>query len=438
MDVPALSFLEPQISSDDTAQELMAAAESWLQSRSGRFRRMPALLLNAYDEETRHQRSRAAGIVSLLGTLIAAVSYPMLYNSVPDMHRAVTVLFLCGALPFSLAVSVLVLLNPRPLLREVLLGLNGIINAGVLTYLFMATRDGAVELYVAAIFLLMLFSTVTVQLRFSVAVWVVAAMTAMYAVGVHGVHAFAPNIDRSLFAISLTAGIYMLIANWRMQGEQQRSFVLTLRERLRRHDLYQRNLELDELARRDALTGLANRRAYDDWLMNSWRQARGAGAALGLIVIDVDQFKAYNDFYGHPAGDSCLQTVARCLRDQLRGTSDHVARMGGEEFAVLLPGLSGGICADVAERLRTAVTALELPHLDNENGRIVTISCGAASLVASDATTPRDLVAAADAALYHAKQTGRNRVCLADAGPARRDAPVTGGPPMGSTATGLA
>jgi diguanylate cyclase (GGDEF)-like protein len=416
----------------------MAAAESWLQSRSRWFRRMPALLLNAYDEETRRQRCRAAGIVSLLGTLIALASYPMLYNSVPDMQRSVTLLFLCGAVPFSLAVSLLVLLNPRPLLREVLMGLNGVVNAGVLTYLFMATRVGAIELYVAAIFLLMLFSTVTVQLRFSVAVWAVAAMTAMYAAGLQGVQAFAPNIDRSLFAISLTAGIYMLIANWRMQAEQQRSFVLTLRERLRRHDLYQRNLELDELARRDPLTGLANRRAYDDWLMNSWRQARAAGGPLGLIVVDVDQFKAYNDFYGHPTGDNCLQTVARCLRDQLRGTSDHVARMGGEEFAVLLPGLGGLLCADVAERLRAAVAALELPHLDNENGRIVTISCGAASLQVGDATTPRDLVAAADAALYHAKQTGRNRVCLADAAPGRENAPVAGRPPMGSTATGHA
>jgi diguanylate cyclase (GGDEF)-like protein len=438
MDGPALSFLEPQISSDDTAQALMSAADSWLHGHSRRFRRMPPLLLVAYDDETRLQRSRAAGIVSLLGTLIALVAYPMLYNSVPDLHRPVNLLFLGGAVPFSLAVSLFVLLNPRPLLREVLLGLTGIVDAGVLTYLFIATRVDATELYVAAIFLLMLFSTVTVQVRFSVAVWVIATMTAMYAAGVQRVEASAPNIDRNLFLISLTAGIYMLIANWRMQAEQRRSFVLTLRERLRRHDLYQRNLELDELARRDALTGLANRRAYDDWLMNSWRQARAAAAPLGLIVIDVDQFKAYNDFYGHPAGDNCLQTVARCLRDQLRGTSDHVARMGGEEFAVLLPGLGGETCADVAERLRAAVTALELPHLDNENGRIVTISCGAASLVAGDATAPRDLVAAADAALYHAKQTGRNRVCLADAGPARQDAPAAGGPAMGSTATGRA
>jgi diguanylate cyclase (GGDEF)-like protein len=248
-------------------------------------------------------------------------------------------------------------------------------------------------------------------------------MMAMYAEGVRMVPASVPDLQMNLFLTSLISGVYMLMANWRMHTEQQRSFVLGLHERLRRQDLFQRNLELDELVRRDALTGLANRRAYDAWLRNSWRQARGTGASLGLIVIDVDWFKAYNDFYGHPAGDTCLQAIARCLRDQLRGTSDRVARIGGEEFAVLLPGLGGELCADVAERLRAAVATLELPHLDNEVSRIVTISCGAASLPTGEPMTQGDLVAAADAALYHAKQTGRNRVCLADAAPLQAGAP---------------
>jgi diguanylate cyclase (GGDEF)-like protein len=417
----------------------MVAAEQWLQRRAGWFPRLPTPLRAAYDRQTRHQRSRVAGMISLVGSVVALAFYPTLIVAVPDLHREVVALFLCGAVPASFAIAFLVLLDPPPLLREMLLGLAAIVDAGVLTYLFTATRTDATEIYVAGILLIMLFATVTVQLRFSVAVAVIAAIMAMYAEGVRSVHAVTPYLHSSLFLVSLTAGCYMLFANWRMQADQQRGFVLTLRERMRRRDLFQRNLELDELVRRDALTGLANRRAYDAWLLNSWRQARAAAAPLGLIVIDIDQFKAYNDFYGHPAGDSCLQTVARCLREQLRGTSDHVARMGGEEFAVLLPGLGGELCADVAERLRRAVAALELPHLDNEQGRIVTISCGAASLVAAEAVTPRDLVAAADAALYHAKQTGRNRVCLADAAPVREAAPATGGPPpLGSAASGLA
>jgi len=417
----------------------MVAAEQWLQRRAGWFPHLPPSLLAAYERQTRHQRSRVAGLISLVGSVVALAFYPTLSVAVPDLHHQVMTLFLFGAVPASFVVAFLVLLDPPPLLREMLLGLTAIIDAGVLTYLFTATRADATELYVAGILLIMLFTTVTVQLRFNVAVGVVAAIMAMYAEGTRSVHGATPYLNSSLFLVSLTAGCYMLFANWRMQADQQRGFVLALRERMRRRDLFQRNLELDELVRRDALTGLANRRAYDAWLLNSWRQARAAGASLGLIVVDVDQFKAYNDFYGHPAGDNCLQTVARCLRDQLRGTSDHVARMGGEEFAVLLPGLGGELCADVAERLRTAVAALELPHLDNEHGRIVTISCGAASLQAADSVAPCDLVAAADAALYHAKQTGRNRVCLADAAPGRDAAHVAGSPPhLGSAASGHA
>ena len=417
----------------------MSAAEQWLQRRAGWFPRLPPQLLAAYDRQTRHQRSRTAGIIGLVGTALSVAGYPALTLALPDRRHDVTTLYLCGAVPLSLATALLVLLDPRPLLREALLGLTIVVNAAVLTYLFAATKTDANSLYAACILLLMLFATVTVQLRFSVALAVTAAIVAMNAVGLHFARTTSPTLHPSLFLISLAAGGYLLFANWRMQVDQQRGFVLTMRERIRRRDLFQRNQELDELLRRDALTGLANRRAYDAWLLNSWRQARDAGAQLGLIVIDVDQFKAYNDFYGHPSGDTCLQTVARCLRDQLRGTSDHVARMGGEEFAVLLPGLRGELCADVAERLRAAVELLELPHLDNEQGRIVTISCGAASLVACEATTPRDLVAAADAALYHAKQTGRNRVCLADAAPAPQNTAAMGAPPpLGSAAAGHA
>jgi diguanylate cyclase (GGDEF)-like protein len=131
----------------------------------------------------------------------------------------------------------------------------------------------------------------------------------------------------------------------------------------------------------------------------------------------VDHFKSYNDFYGHPAGDACLQLVARCLSEQLRGSGDMVARVGGEEFAILLPDLRLETAGDIAERVRQAIEALELPHLGQGVGRVVTISCGACSLVPRRGMTVKDLFAAADCALYAAKQAGRNRVCLAEQPP---------------------
>jgi diguanylate cyclase (GGDEF)-like protein len=131
------------------------------------------------------------------------------------------------------------------------------------------------------------------------------------------------------------------------------------------------------------------------------------------VIIDIDKFKAYNDFYGHAGGDVCLQTVARCLREQLRGTSDFVARLGGEEFAALLPGLPLDVCGDIAERLRLAVLALELPHVGLGPGGLVTISAGVAAVAATQGTSAENVFAAADEALYAAKEAGRNRVGLA-------------------------
>jgi diguanylate cyclase (GGDEF)-like protein len=208
--------------------------------------------------------------------------------------------------------------------------------------------------------------------------------------------------------------LFAVFGAWRVETETRRSYALMLRERLKRRDLSHLNSELVELARRDPLTGLANRRAYEIAEAASWRSAERAGIAVGLVIIDIDHFKSFNDFYGHPAGDACLQAVARCLAEQVRGTADVVARVGGEEFAILLPDLTVDTAGDIAERVRHAVATLELPHLGCGPGRTVTVSCGACSLVPEPGTTPKDLFAAADAALYAAKQAGRNRVCLAE------------------------
>jgi diguanylate cyclase (GGDEF)-like protein len=223
--------------------------------------------------------------------------------------------------------------------------------------------------------------------------------------------------QNNLLLMAVVTGVYLMVANWRLERGMRRGYLLILRERLQRQDLSVRNLELDELARRDPLTGLANRRAYDAWLAAAWAQEgtsdRAAGGRLGLIVLDIDRFKAFNDFYGHAAGDNCLKTIAICLREQLRGTTDLIARLGGEEFVVLLPGLSAEVCADVAERMRLAVQRLELPHPGIGPHGMVSISAGVASHAVLPDSSPGHLFDCADSALYQAKLGGRNRVCVA-------------------------
>jgi diguanylate cyclase (GGDEF)-like protein len=188
-----------------------------------------------------------------------------------------------------------------------------------------------------------------------------------------------------------------------------------LRDRLERELLHTKaaletsNASLAALAYVDGLTGLFNRRYYEQALDRELQRARRLEAPLALLMLDVDHFKKYNDHYGHPAGDACLAKVGDAIRHGLRRPGDLAARYGGEEFVVLLPSTDLGGAAAVAEAIRGEVEGQALAHVDAPAG-IVTISVGVCVLVPSDADDAALLVGRADCALYRAKQAGRNRV----------------------------
>ena len=168
-----------------------------------------------------------------------------------------------------------------------------------------------------------------------------------------------------------------------------------------------------QAARSDFMTGVANRRHFEESLQRHFDRAAKNGRHLALIMIDADEFKAYNDLYGHPAGDKCLRALSTVFLATCR-PGDVVGRYGGEEFAILLPNTSARAAHAVANRLLTAVRDLRLKHAKRANG-IVTISVGVASLTPqSDRLTAVELLEAADRALYRAKKEGRDRVCHAD------------------------
>lgn len=182
--------------------------------------------------------------------------------------------------------------------------------------------------------------------------------------------------------------------------------------RIAKEHLKERNRELTLLATNDGLTGLANRRHFDDTLAREVQRAARGGTPVSLVLVDVDHFKRYNDRYGHVAGDDCLRQVAACLRKGLARPTDLAARYGGEEFAVLLPATGQVGARYVAERLRLAILELALPHAGNPGG-VVTISAGVHTFqpLPGLPADPGHLVAQADALLYRAKAGGRNRVC---------------------------
>ncbi|TSE29006.1 Response regulator PleD [Tepidimonas thermarum] len=180
---------------------------------------------------------------------------------------------------------------------------------------------------------------------------------------------------------------------------------------------------LRSLAFVDGLTGVANRRQFDERLATEWARAQRLGSALSLILVDVDHFKAYNDHYGHQAGDEALRRVAAALREQARRGTDLVARYGGEEFACLLPDTDLADARHLAEHMLEAVRLLAIPHRTGGASGVLSASFGVATRAgpAQPGWQPAALLGAADAQLYEAKRRGRAQVCAAALGDTAQD-----------------
>lgn len=172
----------------------------------------------------------------------------------------------------------------------------------------------------------------------------------------------------------------------------------------------------------DSLTRAFSRGFFDQFYQQEYARARRQGTKLALIMVDVDYFKAYNDSYGHPAGDKILITMVQALKASLMRSTDKLARYGGEEFAVILPDCAKPNAMAIAEHLRTAVLALRLPHRMSGNSDQITVSLGVSTLMPGDTCDAADLLNAADLALYDAKSHGRNCVQYRD--PQVRSAPT--------------
>ncbi|MGA1984389.1 MAG: diguanylate cyclase [Acidobacteriaceae bacterium] len=277
-----------------------------------------------------------------------------------------------------------------------------------------------IDIYFVALLLETFASNLILPLRVQHAALVTAACIAIYLGVLFGILGYVPPLQsRNMDACLSILALVSFSVRWNNELRDRRTFLLTARDRVHTQQLAWANRQLKELSYTDSLTGIPNRRYFNEVLQRSWNAAVAAGDSLGVLMIDVDRFKRYNDTLGHGAGDKCLCRIARALQFSVRVEMDSVARWGGEEFVAILPKASLEDTARVGERVRQAVEELQIAHPTNPEGAFVTVSVGIVCCGHPSVTMAPDvLLRAADRALYLAKSQGRNRVAEGTVGAA--------------------
>lgn len=372
-------------------------------ARTGGFLHFPAVLEQRFEADTRAQRCRELvlrGFIALLAfdsfLIIDYLALPEAFGVALVTRLSVTVL--------GLLTLIFISRDPPPVLREGSISAVVLAAAGAIVVVILARSNLLAKDYLYGMLLVPLLGVIVQRLRFRYAVAV--------SIGCVALHGFAMwNMEALTLPSQLMAGLQMsaasvftLVAGYTIERDMRIDYLHALRQRIRTE-------ELEDLSTHDALTGLGNRRGLEQTL--SWISADAAGdGRLAVIIADIDKFKAFNDHFGHPAGDKCIKQVAAIMAAEIRFAGDAVFRYGGEEFIVLLPGIEADGAAAIAERMRYAVEAAGIAHIDPVEGAPLTASFGVATARLDESFRAEDLVERADAALYRAKNHGRNCVVV--------------------------
>ena len=289
---------------------------------------------------------------------------------------------------------------------------SGVAAAASLAVILHHSHAELIYFYHIGFIIVILYGNLVQRLRFWHAVLFSACVLAMHGFGVVHFTDFPDRLMWPVVGLVASCTLFSLAANYFMERDERRRYLLTLRERAVVRELTRAHEKLQELSRIDSLTGLYNRRHFQDYLAQVWERAQYDASPISILMVDVDHFKRYNDHYGHPTGDACLKRVAEVLQTNLRRPGDMIARYGGEEFIAVLPNTEALDAEVVAERIRVAVAAMRIAHdaAPSSSPGVVTVSLGIASCQADFLLKVSALVSAADDALYEAKAHGRNRV----------------------------
>lgn len=378
----------------------------------------PSDLEEAFQRDALPARERhflISGLISLLvynGYLLAD------QLMIPDMFWLAAQLRLLVFTPIALLSLFLFWRGMHPFHRlmplalvDVLMLLGGVGAASSLAIVIPLTESRMVHFFPVGYMVVITYGNVVSRMRFWYALTFTSIMLGIFVASVMSQDTFPPRLLWPISSMVISVALFTLCSNYFMERDERRRFLRTLRERSLVRDLTQAHARLKDISRIDTLTGLHNQKHIQQHLNLIWERAWRDRSALSLLLIDIDHFKKFNDRYGHTAGDECLQKVARVLQDGLRRPGDVVARLGGEEFLVVLPNTDASFANGVAERLRQAVESLQIRHESSTTARHLTVSVGVMTCQAHPDLVVDALMQQAEQALQQAKSEGRNRVC---------------------------
>ncbi|TNB48024.1 diguanylate cyclase [Martelella lutilitoris] len=360
---------------------------------------------NAHIHASRHRQIVRAALVGI-GFLFAFVAVDLIYR--PELIVTLTIIR-AGVIGSLMAALSVVIAFRRDTRLPGLMSILGISVASLGAGLMLTTVGNPIVQYEPYIFILVaVIANIALPLRPPQALLASAINFAIAIYFILPLPTLVPDEKASPLIFLLATTVMTMLANVRIETIERKIFLLYLREKLRGEALLSEYRSLDHISNTDALTDLANRRLFDEFLRQSWQEARFNDEPLTLLMIDIDHFKGYNDTYGHPAGDECLKQVARALKASTRAESDLPARFGGEEFALVLPNCEEDDGLAMARRIHEAIAGLDILHATSPLKRL-SVSIGVATeRPANTRHEPRSLLIRADRALYAAKQGGRN------------------------------
>lgn len=356
-----------------------------------------------------------SGFISLLIFNVFLVAD---YLMLPDVFNLALTLRLLVFTPIALLFlltfqqgRVRVLADASPLVLESIAMVSGLSAAAVLAFILASSNSPLAYLYHIGFMVVITYGNIVQRMRFWYAVAFSLALITLHVGGVYALPSFPERMVLPLVSMVLASAAFTLTANYALENDERRRFLLTERERGLIRSLTQTQVRLRELSRVDELTGLYNRRHFEASMQTLWQRVSFGRIPMAILMIDVDHFKKFNDHYGHPAGDACLRQVCQVLKQTLSGQGVIVARYGGEEFIAAIPNLDEAATLALAEQVRANVERCQILHERSSTSGVVTVSLGLAWCEARPEMKVEHLLALADGALYDAKHQGRNRVC---------------------------